>query len=128
MSKVGLLTKDEEKLWGRVIVDAFNFKGVVKIIAGYIAPLLLRIPDDKWGDLIPQPWQNYIEQLTSMISLAYEDRVLSDSEREEILMYCARIINTKVDIQVSTDHNQILVFYTTMQWIASLLTKVISKE
>jgi len=126
--KKGILTKNEEKLWGKVLVDAFNFKGVVKMVATFIAPLLLRIPDDKWGDLIPQPWQNYLEQLTSMISKAYEDNILSTAEREEILLYCARIINTKVDIKIGTKQNQILVFYTTMQWIASLLTKVIAKK
>jgi hypothetical protein len=125
--KKGILTKTEEKLWGRVIVSAFNFKGILKMIATVIAPLLLRIPDDKWGDKIPQPWQSYIEQLTSMISKAYADNVISTAEREEILLYCARIINTKIDMKVGSQQNQILVFYTTMQWIAGLLTKVVNR-
>ena len=126
--KKGILTKVEEKLWGKVIVSAFNFKGIIKMIATPIAPLLLRIPDDKWGDKIPEPWQSYIEQLTSMISKAFDDNKISSAEREEILLYCARIINTKIDMKIGSQQNQILVFYTIMQWIAGLLIKVISKE
>ena len=128
MSKKGILTKEEEKFFGKLIADEIKIGGILGTAIKLVAPMLIRMPDDNFGDRIPEPWQTYLEQLTSMVFIALQDGVITKEEEVEIATYCSRIMNVEVDLPLLEEDDEAVTFLFLWKWIASLLRKLVREK
>jgi hypothetical protein len=128
MSKVGLLTKDEEQFYGKLIAGELGVGGILGSALKLVAPMLLRIPDDNWGDRIPEPWQTYLETLTTMVYESLQDNGITVEEENEIVLYCTKVMNAEIDVKWIDENDEEAAFLYMWKWIASLLRKFVKKN
>lgn len=122
-TKKGLLTKKEEKFFGKLIVDEIYIEGLWKPIVKWTLPMLLGALDDNVGDKLPEPWQTHIENLITMVYDSMQDKIITKAEEDEILEYTAAVINAEVDIPYLDEEQEGLTFITLLKFLASVIRK-----
>lgn len=122
-TKKGLLTKDEEKFFAKLIVEEINIEGLWKPLVRWTLPMLLGALDDNVGDKLPEPWQSHTEKLTTMVYESMQDKILTEAEQNEILTYTAEVINAEVDIPYLDEEQEGLTFITLLKFLASIVRK-----
>lgn len=123
MSKKGILTKEEEKYFGRLIAEEINVEGIWKPIVRWSLPMLVAAIDDNAGDKIPEPWQTHAERLTTMVYVSIQDKIVTKEEQEQIINYAAIVINAEVDIPMLDEEQEGLTFVTLLKFLASIIRK-----
>lgn len=121
MSKIGVLETKEGKLFAGIIADEIPVNGAWKLGLKMLLPSLINGLDDKVGDKIPEPWQSYIEQLTTSLYDALLDNVVTEEELDNILSKCSTIINLEIDVPLMSEEDEALAFMFLLKTIASLI-------
>ena len=125
--KEGLLTKEEAKFFAGLATGEINVGGIWSPIIKWAAPTLLDTVDNKFGDKIPEPWQTYLENLTTMAYNAMQDGVITQAEEDEITGYCTVVINAEIDIPLLEENDEAFIFLTFWKFMASLIRKAVRK-
>ena len=128
MSKVGLLTKEEGKFFAAIIADEIPVNGVGGLAIKMVLPMVLNGLDDKLGDKIPEPWQSLIEDLTTALQIALQDKVITDEEAAEMLDKCAVIINQEIDLPLLEEADELEAFMFLLKFIANQVKIWIKKS
>lgn len=126
-SKIGVLTKEEAKFYGQLIADEIPVKGMFKPIVKWALPTFVDTIDNKYGDKIPQPWQSHLETLTTKLYNAMQDKVITEEEEQELVDYCAVVINEKIDIPLLEEEDEVVIFLATWKQIAALVRAAVKK-
>jgi len=127
MSKKGILTKEEEKFFGKLIADEIHVEGIWSPIVKWTLPMLISAVDNNVGDNIPEPWQTHAERLTTMIHVSMQDKIITKEEQEDIINYTAIVINAEVDIPLLDEEQEALTFITLLKFLASVIRKWVTK-
>lgn len=120
-NKKGLVTKEEVKVLWRVAKGFIPMPKLVKPIADIVMPSLIDGIDNKYGDRIPEPWQSYLENLTTLVVKAVEDGVVTKEEAVEISDYAATVMNEQIDLKFFEKDTQLLIFVETLRMLAVFL-------
>lgn len=125
--KKGIGTKEEIEFFVKKAVDAFNFGWIISRILKGVAPTFINKLDDKYGDMIPPPWQEYAETLVTKVYISLQDNKISEKERQDISNYCGAVISSKVTLpDVSKSHNT-MVFVSLVRACAAKIDELVNK-
>lgn len=124
MAEKGLLTRDQEKFFGKLIVDGLELKGLPGLAARFGIPILIKTVDDNYGDKIEDPWRGYLTQLITKLQLALEDGVLTEEELDDLLNLAAEILNAEIDIPLLDETSELIIFTQTLKLIAAFIFKL----
>lgn len=127
-NKKGLLTRDEEKFFAKLIAEEIEIGGVWKPLIKWTLPSLIGALDDNVGDKLPEPWQTRTEVLTTMLYNAMQDEVITESELDEILAYTAEVINEGVDIPLLDEEQEGIMFISLLKFLASVIRKWVTSK
>lgn len=126
--KLGIMTSEEGKFLAKIIADEIPVNGLWQTGLKLILPAFINGLDDKVGDKIPMPWQLHIEELTTSLYEAFQDKVLTDEELNDILEKCSGIVNEEVDLPYLSEDDEAAAFLFLMQSIASLIRSGLKKR
>lgn len=121
----GILTKEQESFFGKLIAEELELTGISKTAAKYGLPILIRVIDDNFGDRIPEPWQNYARQLVTSTYLMLQDGEVTEEEISGVVDLCVSILNEKIDIPLVDEDDEAFIFQSTLKFIASFVFKQI---
>ena len=121
----GIITKEMEAFWGKLIADNLSLNGLPKTLAGWGLPVLIRVIDDNYGDKVPQPWKDYATQLLTSVYLVVNDGSVDEQELQGTIDLCVTIINEKIDIPLVDEDDEAFIFQSTLKFIASFVFKQI---
>jgi len=127
MSKVGLITKEEAKFFGKLIAKEIKIGGIWSPVINWVLPTAIDTADDKFGDKIPEPWQTDLENLFTMVYVAMQDNVIDEKEETDILNHCALVMNREIDIPWFEEDDEAIMFLSGCQFLASTLRKAVKK-
>lgn len=126
--KVGLLTNEEGKFLAKIIADEIPVNGLWQTGLKLVLPAFINGLDDKVGDKLPMPWQKHVEELTTSLYVAFQDKVLTEEELNGILKQCTEIVNEEVDLPYLNEDDEAAAFLFLMQSIASLIKSALKKK
>lgn len=126
--KKGLMTKDEAKFFGKVLADKIPVSGMWQQVLKWFLPNAIDNLDDKFGDKLPEPWQTHIELLITKLYDAMQDDVLSQEERDDLVLHCSTIIASGIDIPKMDEQDEIESFILLIKWGASLIRTALKKS
>ena len=128
MSKKGWFTKEEGKFFAKILAGMLPVKGIFGKALKWILPIALNTIDDKFGDKVPEPWQTYIENLVTMVYTAANGKAMTAKEKEDIKMYCVRVMNVGIDIPFVDEDAETTIFMKAWQFAASIIYKWVDKN
>ena len=123
--KEGLVTKEEIKAFQDFILGKLNVKKVIAIPLSWVLPGLIDGIDNKYGDLLPEPWQTHAENLFTMLYNAITDGKITDEEQNEILNYTAIVLNEKIDLPDIDEADELVTFQTLLMTSAALIRQAV---
>lgn len=126
--KEGLATKEEVKILWKVASGNLPVPKVIKPVLAMLLPGFIDGLDNKYGDNIPEPWQTHLENMTTMVVAAVEDKVITKEEADEIAAYMAVVIDEKIDVPLIGDDVEAVVFLETSKLIAALIYGAVAKK
>jgi hypothetical protein len=97
----GILTRDQEQKLAEMIDDVLKFKGILELIDGYLARVLITILDDKIIDKIKEDVKI---QLADLVEAAF------DGDIELAEAKAADLINMVIDIPGLDETSEGLIF------------------
>ena len=119
--KQGLFTPQEVKVVWKLAADKLPIPVLLKPIANLFIPNMLDNLDNKVGDRIPEPWQTHLENVITMVVTALEDKEITEQEAKDIAVYCAMVIDEKVDVPLLDDDTEAVVFLETFKLLVALI-------
>ena len=128
MSKKGVLTRIEEKFYGKVIANQIEVKGIWKPIVNMGVPFFIQTIDNTFGDKIPEPWQTHLEKLTTIFYEAMKDGVITTEERNHVAHYCVAVMNAEIDIPGIGEENEMVVFLGFWKFISAVIWKEVNDK
>jgi len=112
----GILTKQQEKKLAKIVDEAIELNGLLELVDGYAARVLISLIDDKALDKLP-------EGLKLNLSLLVDAAIDEDVERAEKI--AANIINDFVDIPGLNENEELMIFEGAIKIIVgAILTKI----
>ena len=115
----GILNTAQEKFWSDLLLEKLSLSGWKGLVAKLGVPVVIRMVDDQYAERIPEPWKSYATQLSTSLYLSVQDGVVTDEELVGMTDLIATIIDTKVDIPMVSDEDEILIFQQTVKLLAS---------
>ena len=128
MSKVGILDSKEGKFFAGIIAEEIPVNGIWRQGLKMVLTSLINGLDDKVGDKIPSPWQEYTEELVTILYESLQDKVITEEEKTNILEKCSAIINEQVDVPLMNEQEEGLAFMFLLQSISSLIKGAFKKK
>ena len=126
-NKEGLMSKDEFKVLWKLGSSKLPIPAIFKPAADLIIPGWLDGLDNKVGDRVPEPWQSHLENLSTVVVKALEDKVISEQEAEEIAGFTAKILDEKIDVPMLADDVEALMFLELSRVVATMLYATFNK-
>ena len=124
-SKKGLLTKKEIKFFTNFLLGKIKVKGLLGKAMKWLLPSLLDKLDDNFGDRLPEPWQTFTEEIFTKLYMAMRDKVISDEEAADMIAYCEKIINEKIDLPMIGEDGEAVIYMTSLKTLSSYLRKAL---
>ena len=127
-NKVGVATKEEIKALWKIGSEKLPIPGILKPILNSFVPGWIDGLDNKYGDNIPEPWQLHCENLVTLVVKSLEDKVITQGEADESAVYCAKVIDERIDVPLLEDDGEAVVFLEATRFISSLLFLMFKKK
>ena len=124
----GIMNEQIEKFYAELIVKELPDKKIVKLLAKFIVPIVVRKADDNLLEKLPNPWKEYATQLSTSLYLALQDDNISDEELSGIVDLCVSILNEKIDVPILTEDDEAAVFQSILKTIALIAIKHLRRQ
>ena len=115
----GILTKQKEKVLAGWVDDAIKLKGILELVDGYAARVIISIVDNSGLDKLPDELK---ESLNKLVTAAI-DKDLQKVEAEAII-----ILDSLLDIPGLDDEAEALLFEGAVKIIVGAIKKIFEKE
>lgn len=126
--KKGLATKEEFKFLVAFVANKTGLKGIAKMLVTRALPSFLDSWDDKYGDKLPEPWQSHVEVMITKVYHALQDNVITDEEKQDMLNYCAVVLNSKIDLKGIDEAEELAVIQANIKVLAAYLRLALKKK
>lgn len=120
MEQLGILSNEQEKKLSQIVDDAIRAKGILELVDGYAAKVLISQIDDRALEKINIP-----EDLKTDIGLLVDAAVAEDVERAETI--AANILNGLVNIPGIDEEAEGMILKGTIELILGTIISAIRK-
>jgi len=118
MGKAGIWNSDQEKYIAGAIDNSIKAKGVLEIVDGYLAKVVIVIVDDKGLDRLPEDLKPKLSALTDLA-------IAGDVQACEKLG--AEILNNRIDIPGIDEQTEYIIFNGAMTIIVGAILAQVRK-
>lgn len=124
----GIMNEQIEKFYSDLILKELPEKKIVRLLAKFIVPIVVRKADDNLLEKLPSPWKEYTTQFSTSLYLALQDGNMSDEELSGLVDLCVSILNEKIDVPLLTEDDEAAVFQSILKTIALIAIKHLRRQ
>ena len=124
----GIMNEQIEKFYSDLILKELPEKKIVRLLAKFIVPIVVRKADDNLLEKLPSPWKEYATQFSTSLYLALQDGNMSDEELSGLVDLCVSILNEKIDVPLLDEDEESAIFQSILKTIALIAIKHLRRQ
>lgn len=119
MSDKGIWKEDQEKLLAKAVDNAYQGKGILELVDGYVAKVAISIIDDTQLEKLPEDLKPKLSELTDLA-------LAEDVEGAEKL--AAEILNARIDIPGIDEEAEYVIFEGALTLLVGAVIKFVKSK